>query len=119
MPNVEKYRWRNRSTGFSKIAAFAAASGRRRDGGPRKLLLDNLSRQGVLRVQRDKAADDVLQLTDVARPGMRLEAFDRGGPSNPARGLPAPPVEEVADEIANVFEAFAERWQADRHHIER
>ena len=76
--------------------------------------------EGVVELERiaartnQRALDHVLELADVARPGVFLQRLHhrRLDPLDPAVQCPLPPFDEAPDEPRNVLPAQPQRWQA-------
>src|SRR6185503_19681790 len=82
---------------------------------------------GLAVAQDRRARQHVLELADVARPAVRLEARERLGgdlrrvahlAAGEALGGAAPAREDVRREVADVLLALAQRWHLDRDHRE-
>ena len=79
-----------------------------------------LGLQQLARPQHDRALDDVLQLTDVARPVVLLEhgqGLRRHAPRRPAHLL-RQLLDEVGDQQRDVLAAIAQRRQVERDDVE-
>jgi len=79
-----------------------------------------VDREGVTRAQDDRALDDVLKFTNVARPRVPFTRL-QGSPvdlANPLGHLFRKSLHEIFDQDRNVFAAFAQGRHLDREHVQ-
>ena len=81
--------------------------------------LDYADPDRLLRVECREAADEIFEFAHISRPAIALEAVE-GGRVERFRRQPfaLDQGEEMAHQIADILEPFAQGRQPDRHHVE-
>ncbi len=115
----EKYAARCRSTADERLSSPRASSPPAGNTGWRQFTFDYGRADGFLRIKRGKAARQIFQFADIARPTMALEPLLPGRIDLFGRQAFALRLrEEMTDQIRNIFRALAQRRQTQWHDIE-
>ena len=104
----------------SASASVTAAAAGDRDLRGRRLQVAEGNLQRRAGGEDDRALDDVLQLADVARPGVANQGLhDRGRDGlDPPAHPPGELLGEMADQPRDVVAALAQRRQHEREHVQ-
>src|SRR5579862_1527723 len=93
--------------------------GRRHHGGLRQFGVHHRGRNGLLRIEGGEAPREVLKLAHIAGPAVALQSIERRLIELLGRQALALRLgEEMPDEVRHVLDAFAQRRQPQRNHIE-
>jgi hypothetical protein len=79
-----------------------------------------INRESVAAAQDHRSLDDVLQLTNVARPCIPFAEFQRArlDPANPLGHLFGKSFDEVLDQNRNVLSPFSQRRHVNGKHVQ-